>query len=367
MGEGEMWGPKTGWGQAIDVLYAHGLNPIQLEAKEGISLINGTQFITALGSEALHRASNIANQADVVAALSIDALKGTPRAFDRDIHLLRPHRGQQLVAARLRALLDSNVHPSQIRESHRGCTRVQDPYTMRCVPQVHGVVHDTIEFVSNILTTEMNSATDNPVVLANREEIISGGNFHGEYPAKAMDYLAISIHEIANMSERRLERMVHPAYSELPAFLIKNGGLNSGFMLAQVTAAALVSENKVLTHPSSVDSITTSAGTEDHVSMGGFAARKAINIVEHVEQVVAIELLAACQSLEFHRPKQTTAPLEEVYKLVRSVVRVWDKDRFMAPDIAAVTGLLQQGKIWQAVAPYITAYEDTVSSSTCNN
>ncbi|XP_011405902.1 PREDICTED: histidine ammonia-lyase-like [Amphimedon queenslandica] len=362
MGEGEMWGPKTDWGDAKEVLNAHGLEPIHLEAKEGIALINGTQFISALGSEAYFRSKRVADQADVIAALSIDVLKGTPRAFDQDIHLLRPHQGQLLVASRLRSLLDSNVHPSEIRESHRDCNRIQDPYTMRCVPQVHGIVHDTLDFVSRILSTEINSATDNPIILANRAETISGGNFHGEYPAKVLDYLAIGVHEIANMSERRLERMVHPGYSDLPGFLAKDGGLNSGFMLAHVTAAALVSENKVLTHPSSVDSITTSGGTEDHVSMGGFAARKALSVVSHVEQVVAIELMAACQALDFHRPKKTTDPLEEVYKLVRSVVKTMDTDRFMAPDIAAVTNLIQEGKVWDVVSPYIVAYEEALHS-----
>lgn len=367
MGEGKMWSPKTGWGNALEILNANGLKPIKLQAKEGIALINGTQFICALGCEALYRAEMILKQATIIAALSIDVLQGTPKAFDRDIHINRPHAGQMLIASRLRALLDSNVHPSQIRESHKDCSRVQDPYTMRCVPQVYGVVHDTLTFARSVLTVEINSATDNPMVFANRGETISGGNFHGEYPAKVLDYLAIGIHEISNMSERRLERLIHPAYSELPAFLVKEGGLNSGFMLAQCTAASLVSENKVLTHPSSVDSITTSAGTEDHVSMGGFAARKALTVVEHVEHVVAIELLAACQALEFHRPKKTTAPLEEVYKVVRSVVPEWNKDRFLAPDITSVTQLLQEGKIWEVVEPYITAYEDVLSSTTSNS
>eukprot|EP00731_Ephydatia_muelleri_P002004 Em0001g2004a len=329
-GEGDVWSPTTGWGKA----------------KEGLSLINGTQMITSLGADALHRAKMAALQADIIAALSIDVLKGTPRAFDPDIHTTRIHPGQQEVAARLCALLDSSVYPSEIREGHRNCSKVQDAYTLRCVPQVHGVVHDTIKFVTTIITAEMNSATDNPMVFVERGETISGGNFHGEYPAKALDYLAIAIHEIANMT-----------YSEMPAFLVQDGGLNSGFMVAQCTAASLVSENKVLTHPSSVDSITTSAGTEDHVSMGGFAARKAITVVEHVETVTAIELLAACQGLEFHRPNKTTAPLEAVYKLVRTVVGKWDKDRRMSPDIMAVRQLLRDEKVWQVVQPYLDSYQ----------
>ena len=200
---------------------------------------------------------------------------------------------------------------------------------MRCTPQVHGITHDTIEFVRGIITTEINSATDNPIVFAERGETISAGNFHGEYPAKALDYLSIGVHELAAMSERRIERLCNPAYSELPAFLVKEGGLNSGFMIAHCTAAALVSENKTLCHPASVDSLSTSAGTEDHVSMGGFAARKCLQVVRNVEKVIAIELLAACQAIEFLRPLKTTVPLEEAIKVVRGSVAPWDKVGFL--------------------------------------
>lgn len=356
MGEGKMWSPESGWGEARYVLEAHGLTPIKLGPKEGLALINGTQLITALGVEACERAGAIAQQADVVAALTLEVLKGTTNAFDSGIHNARPHKGQGRIAKRMKSLLDSDVYKSEIAQSHRFCNRVQDAYTLRCCPQVHGIVNDTIDFVRGILTTEMNSATDNPMVFADRGEIISGGNFHGEYPAKALDYLAIGTHELANMSERRIERLVNPAYSELPAFLVEKGGLNSGFMIAHCTAAALVSENKVLCHPSSVDSLTTSAGTEDHVSMGGWSARKSLRVVEHVEQVVAIELLAACQAIEFLRPLKTTAPLEEVYKLVRTVAKPWDRDRFMSADIDAVTKLLQEEKVWRIVRPYIDGY-----------
>jgi histidine ammonia-lyase len=371
MGEGLMWSPSSAWANAADVLEAHGLSPVTLQAKEGLALINGTQMITALGAEALYRAKMIAKQADIVAALSLDVLQGTPRAFDYDVHANRPHCGQQMVAGRMRSLLDSSIHPSEIRRNHKGCNRVQDPYTLRCIPQVHGVVNDTLTFVKGIITTEMNSALDNPMVFAERNELISGGNFHGEYPAKALDYLAIAVHELANISERRQERMMNSALHtgsgagendvKLPAFLATDGGINSGFMIAHCTSAALVSENKVLTHPASVDSISTSAAQEDHVSMGGFSARKAISVVSHVEQVLAIELLAACQALEFHRPRTTTAPLEDVYKLVRTVVRPWDKDRYMAPDIEAATRLLRDGKIWAAVEPHIEHYQTTAS------
>ncbi|CAG2212013.1 HAL [Mytilus edulis] len=327
MGEGKMWSPKSGWADAKYVLEFNNLEPIKLGPKEGLALINGTQLIAALGAEAVERAESIARQADVVAAFTLDVLKGSTRAFDSNIQSVRPHKGQINVASRLRSLLHSDTHPSEIAESHRFCDRVQDAYTLRCCPQVHGIVNDTIDFVRGILTTEVNSATDNPMVFADRMEIISGGNFHGEYPAKALDYLAIGVHELANMSERRIERLVNP-----------------------------VSENKVLCHPASVDSLTTSAGTEDHVSMGGFAARKCLRVVEHVEQVIAIELLSACQAMEFLRPLKSTPPLEEVYKLVRSVVNPWTRDRYMAPDIEAATKLLQEEKVWHKVKPFIDNY-----------
>ncbi|XP_063783651.1 histidine ammonia-lyase isoform X2 [Pseudophryne corroboree] len=356
IGEGKMWSPKSGWADAKYVLEAHGLRAVSLKPKEGLALINGTQMITSLGCEAVERAAAIAKQADIVAALTLEVLKGTTKAFDSDIHKLRPHPGQVEVAFRFRSLLDSDHHPSEIAESHRFCDRVQDAYTLRCCPQVHGVVNDTIDFVKNIIETELNSATDNPMVFAERGETISGGNFHGEYPAKALDYLAIGVHELAAISERRIERLCNPSLSELPAFLVTEGGLNSGFMIAHCTAAALVSENKALCHPSSVDSLSTSAATEDHVSMGGWAARKALRVIEHVEHVLAIELLAACQGIEFLRPLRTTTPLEKVYDLVRSVVRPWMKDRFMAPDIEAAHRLLVDQKIWQVAEPYIEKY-----------
>ncbi|XP_067914871.1 histidine ammonia-lyase-like isoform X2 [Heterodontus francisci] len=311
MGEGKMWSPKSGWADAKYVLQAHGLHPISVKAKEGLALINGTQMITSLGAEAVERARAIAQQADIIAALTLEVLKGTTRAFDSDIHDLRPHPGQVEVATRLRSLLDSDVHPSEITGRHRLYDRVQDPYTLRCCPQVHGVVNDTIAFVKGILLTEMNSVTDNPIVIAERGEIISAGNFHGEYPAKALDYLAIGVHELASISERRIERLCNPSLSDLPAFLVKDGGLNCGFMMAHCTAAALV---------------------------------------------LAIELLAACQGLEFVRPLRTTEPLERVYELVRSVVKPLVKDRFMTSDFEMVRRLLAEEKVWQAVEPYVEHY-----------
>uniref|UniRef100_A0A8B9KCN0 Histidine ammonia-lyase n=1 Tax=Astyanax mexicanus TaxID=7994 RepID=A0A8B9KCN0_ASTMX len=320
MGEGRMWSPLTGWTESSTVLEAHGLTPISLKPKEGIALINGTQMMSALGAEAVERAEAVARQADVIAALTLEVLRGTNKAFDKDVHAVRPHPGQTVVAQHFRSLLHSDIFPSEIAED-KPYDRVQDAYTLRCCPQVHGVAVDTIAFVKKILNTELNSGTDNPLVFAERGVTLSGGNFHGEYPAKALDFLSIGVHELASISERRIERLCNPSLSELPAFLVKDGGLNSGFMVAHCTAAALVSENKALCHPASVDSISTSAATEDHVSMGGWAARKALRVVEHVEQVLAIELLAACQALEFHRPLRTTAPLEKVYELLRSVVR----------------------------------------------
>ncbi|XP_039617177.1 histidine ammonia-lyase-like isoform X3 [Polypterus senegalus] len=356
MGEGMMWSPKCGWADAKHILQAHGLKPLSLKAKEGLALINGTQLITSLGSEAVERAKAIARQADIIAALTLEVLKGSANAFDKDIHRLRSHPGQEEVAFRFRSLLDSHLYPSEIAESHRNCNKVQDAYTLRCCPQVHGIVNETIAFVKNIINKEINSATDNPMVFSERGVTLSGGNFHGEYPAKALDYLAIGVHELASISERRIERLCNPSLSELPAFLVSEGGLNCGFMVAHCTAAALVSENKVLCHPSSVDSLSTSAATEDHVSMGGWAARKALKVVKHVEQVLSIELLAACQALEFLRPLKTTEPLERVYDLVRSVVRPLTKDRFMTPDIEAVHRLLLEENVWDVANPHMEKY-----------
>eukprot|EP00794_Sanderia_malayensis_P006363 gene6363-7091_t len=345
MGEGKMWSPKSGWAEAKDVLESYGLKKIELKPKEGLALINGTQLITGLGAEAIERAAAIARQADIIAAMTLEVLKGSTKAFDKAIHDVRPHKGQIKVAETLRSLLHSEVFSSEIAESHRFCDRVQDAYTLRCCPQVHGVAHDTIEFVKGILTTEMNSATDNPMVFAEKGETMSGGNFHGEYPAKALDYLAIGIHELANMSERRTDRLMNPSYSDLPAFLVEDGGFNS------------VSENKTLCHPASVDSLTTSAGTEDHVSMGGWAARKALKVIENVERVMAIELMSACQGIDILRPLKTTEPLEALYKLVRATCKKLDGDRYMADDMENIAELLRKEKVWEVVNPYLKLYK----------
>jgi len=361
MGEGEMWDvQEQKWAPAAEVLAKNGLRPLTLQAKEGLALINGTQLITSLCAEALSRSINISLCADGIAAMTLEALRGTPAAFREEIHAARPHKGQIRAARNMRSVL---LLPSTIQDSHKNCGQVQDSYSLRCIPQVHGVVYDTIRFVKGILDTEMNSATDNPMVLADKAKVVSGGNFHGEYPAKAADYLAIAVHELASISERRIERLVNPALSnQLPAFLVQEGGLNSGFMIAHCTAAALVSENKSLCHPASVDSVPTSAGKEDHVSMGGWAARKVLRVVEHVETVLAIELLATCQAMEFLRPLKTTEPLEQIYSLVRSVVPPYDRDRFMKPDIDAVLHLIQSGQVANILRPYFDATKEASSS-----
>jgi histidine ammonia-lyase len=368
IGEGKMWDQQTGdWAEAKDVLAKNGLSPIRLLPKEGLALINGTQLITSLGVEAVVRASNLVRIADAVAAMTLEALRGTVVAFREEIHKARPHKGQMKSAAHLRALLHSPTNPSAIYLSHKNCGQVQDSYTLRCVPQVHGIVYDTIEFVRGILTVEMNSATDNPMVFSSSASVLSGGNFHGEYPAKALDYLAIAVHELANISERRIERLVNPSLSGLPAFLVQEGGLNSGFMIAHCTAAALVSENKGLCHPASIDSISTSAAKEDHVSMGGWAARKALQVVENVETVLAIELLAACQAVDLLRPLTTTAPLEQVHALIRTRVSPYDKDRFMAPDIDAAVDLLRNGQIANLLFPYLAPPKKPTTATPTTN
>ncbi|UJR12824.1 hypothetical protein I4U23_016998 [Adineta vaga] len=358
MGTGRMWSPTTGWGNAKDVLERNGLTPIVYKPKEGLAMINGTQFITALGAEAIERAVSLARQADVIAALSVEGLRGTVRAFHPGIHSSRPYVGQNLVAQRMRSLLHSTIHSSEIYEKHKVCEKVQDPYSIRCIPQVHGIAWDTIMFAKNLIKVEMNSATDNPLVMIDTNDIVSGGNFHGEYPAKALDYLAIGVHELGSMSECRATLLVTGTMSKLPPFLTNNGGLNSGFMIPQYAAAALVSENKVLCHPSSVDSIPTSAGQEDHVSMGAWSARKALMVVENVEKILAIELLMACQAIDLLHPETTTPPLEAIHKLVRQTIDKWDDDRFMAPLMEEAIRLIKSGILWKTVEPFIQQYLD---------
>lgn len=363
IGEGESWDPADRQIKPTSELVAkYGLTPVHLRAKEGLAFINGTQFISTLGAEALVRAEHAALEADVICCMTFEALRGTTAAYRHFIHDARKHGGQRAVAQRMRACLNNPLYSSEIFEKLTDKKKVQDSYTLRCAPQVHGIVHDTLAFVRGILTTELNSATDNPMIFRDDDGepvIISGGNFHGEYPAKALDYLAIAIHEIANISERRIERLVNSSLGGLNPFLTQKerGGLDSGFMIAHCCAAALVSENKVLTHPGSVDSISTSAGQEDHVSMGGFCARKALEVTENVENVIAIELLAACQGVWLLGEKPTE-PMQKVYDLVREHVTPYTRDRFMSPDIKAVHKLVKENKVWETVQPYIEKYQE---------
>ncbi len=331
-------------GTGAEILKMVGLTPCRLRAKEGLALINGTQVMTAVGAKALYQEKHLATLADIAGAMTLEASKGTVTAFDERIHLERPYSGQLTCAANIRYLLND----SEIAQSHKDCGKVQDSYTLRCIPQVHGPVRETITFVDKMLQIEMNAATDNPMVFAEQNELISGGNFHGESVAFWMDYLRIAISELANISERRTERLVNPVLSELPAFLVEDGGLNSGFMLAHVTAAALVSENKLLAHPASVDSIPTSANKEDHVSMGTIAARKTLEVADNVANVIGIELLAAAQGLEFLKPLQPAKPLIPVVEKIREKIAPWDKDRYMATDLEAIRGLMDDDSLVKA-------------------
>ncbi|MDQ1348609.1 MAG: histidine ammonia-lyase [Acidobacteriota bacterium] len=327
---------------AAEALRDAGLAPLRLAPREGLGLVNGTQAMTSLLAYAVLESRRLVRIADLVGALSTDALRGTDAAFDARIHAARPHPGQLASARNLWALLQG----SRIRDSHRqNDIRVQDPYSLRCMPQVHGAVRDTLAEVERRLLVEMNSATDNPLVFAADDEALSGGNFHGEPMALAADFLAIALAELGSISERRTEKLTNDTFSRLPPFLVANAGLNSGFMMAQVTAAALASENKVLAHPASVDSIPTSADKEDHVSMGMWAALKCRQVVANVRQILAIELLAAAQGIDLLRPLGSSAGLEAVHHWLRESVAAWEEDREMAPDLAAAERLLAIGEI----------------------
>jgi histidine ammonia-lyase len=336
--------PLVGEGSAIvagechtgaDALRLAGLEPVSLAAKEGLALINGTQASAAIGALAVADAGRLLGAADVICALTLDALAGTDAAFDKSVHEARPHPGQGESARRLRRLLEG----SAIRESHRECGRVQDAYSLRCSPQVHGAGRDAFEHTRRVLTIELNSATDNPMVFADGR-VISGGNFHGAPIAAVFDYLTTTITDLASISERRLARMVDTSLSGLPRFLIDDAGLNSGFMMVQVSAAALVSECKTLSHPASVDSIPTSANQEDHVSMSTWAARKLARVVELSRRVLGMEYLAAAQALEFHRPLTTSSTLEGVVARLREHVPRLEDDRCMAENMNTAADLL---------------------------
>ncbi len=317
-----------------------GLDVLELREKEGLALINGTQVMTAIGLLAVHRALLLNKTADVACAMTIEALRGSAVPFEAKVHEIRAHDGQGHTAANLRALLAE----SEILPSHEGCDKIQDAYSMRCAPQVHGAVKDALGFARKVLVTEANSVTDNPLVFPDGD-VISAGNFHGQPVSQAMDFLAIGISTLANISERRTENLVNPDISGLPPFLAEHPGLESGFMIPQVVAAALASENKVLAHPSSVDTIPTSANREDHVSMGVTAARHAATVVENTARVLGIELLCGAQGLDLGKPLQPGRGVAAAHGLIREQVPALSGDRFLAPDLAVMERLVVSGEL----------------------
>jgi histidine ammonia-lyase len=347
IGEGEAFykGERIAGGEA---LRRAGLKPVQLAAKEGLALLNGTQAMAAVGGLAAARAYRLVKLADLAGAMSLDALMGTPVAFDKRIHEARPHAGQIASAAHLVALMEG----SEIRESHREhCSRVQDAYCLRCMPQVHGAVRGVLEHVAKVVETEAGSATDNPLVFPNESSeaqdggaVLSGGNFHGAPLAYAFDYAALAVTDLAGITERRIDRLLNPDINEgLPAFLSPDPGLSSGFMIAQIVAAALINECQVLSHPSSTGSIPTDGGKEDHVSMGMTGALKLRQIVENAERIVGIELMCAAQAIEFRRPLKSSPKLEGALAVVRSVVPRLEQDRVLAGDIDAIARAVRAG------------------------
>jgi histidine ammonia-lyase len=351
IGEGECFDDKGVRVSSSDSLKRAQIKPLVLQSKETISLINGTQAMLAVGTLALLAGETLVDSADALGGLCCDALKGTDAAFDERIHRARPHAGQMKSAANLRRMLEG----SQIRESHRECGRVQDAYSLRCIPQVHGAARDTLAHCREVFETEANSAVDNPLVFMTdpknaQGDVISGGNFHGEPLAFALDFMAIALSALAGISERRIERLVNPALSEgLPPFLAPGAGLNSGFMMPQVTAAALVSENKILAHPASVDSITTSGNKEDYVSMGMTAATKLKRIVENTRNVLAIEAMAVAQAIDFLAPLKPSKRGQTVHGAIRSVCPTMEKDRVMYGDFARIAELIANGRLAEAV------------------
>ncbi len=323
-----------------------GLSPVKLGAKEGLALINGTQMMTAFASYICVRARKLVKLADVAAALSHEALRGTDKAYDLRLHKLRPYKGQLNSAKNMARLIKG----SEIRASHKsGDPRVQDSYSIRCIPQVHGASRDAVNFVCKQIEIEINSVTDNPLIFPEQGDHIEGGNFHGQPVALVMDFMKIALSELANISERRIERLVNGALSGLPRFLTNNGGLNSGLMIAQYTAASLVSENKTLAHPASVDSIPTSANQEDHNSMGSIAARHCLKILENVENVLAIELLTAAQGIEFLKPLKCGRGTNAAYNEIRKIVPPIKKDRILYKDIQKIFRLVRNNTVLQAV------------------
>jgi histidine ammonia-lyase len=328
-----------------DILDACGLHPLRLRPGEGLALVNGTQVMTAIGALAVYDAVRLTKLIDVAAAMSLEVLMGSRTEFDARIQEVRPHPGQAIAADNMLRITQG----SEIISSHNDCERIQDAYTLRCSPQVHGASHDAIHYAKGVIETEMNAATNNPLVFSDRSDFLLGGNFHGQPVALVLDFMGIAVAELASIAERRIERLVNPKLSGLPAFLVKDGGLNSGFMIAQYTAAALVSENKVLAHPASVDSIPTSANKEDHVSMGTIAARKCRDIVSNAEHVVAIELLCAAQGLDLFTNLKPGNGTKAAYHTIRKHIAHLEEDRVLAEDIAAVRALMQTDVILNAV------------------
>lgn len=338
IGHGRCWRPDfSGPEPAADALARHGLKPVELGAKDGLALINGTQLMLAYGAFVLNRALHLVEAADVLGAMSLEALQGSARPFDARIHAVRPHPGQIHVAENIRHLLSD----SEILESHRGCGKVQDPYCLRCIPQVHGASRDALDHCISVFERELNSVTDNPLVFDNGD-IVSGGNFHGQPLALALDYAAIALAELASISERRTYLLLE-GHDGLPKLLMKDTGINSGFMIPQYTAAALVSENKVLCHPASVDSIPTSLGQEDHVSMGSIGALKLLPVLHNVEHVLAVEMLTASQALDFRAPLKPGLGVRRAHQQVREHVHHASEDYEVGADIDACTRLLRGG------------------------
>ncbi|UCF39039.1 MAG: histidine ammonia-lyase, partial [Acidobacteriota bacterium] len=329
---------------ASDVLDREGIEPIELGAKDGLSLINGTQFMCAYGAWILERAIHLLKVCDVVAAMSLEALQGSLRPFDPRVQAVRPHPGQVMVAGNVRKLL---LH-SEIMESHRDCGKVQDPYCLRCVPQVHGASRDGLAYAGQVVETEINSVTDNPLVFENGD-IISGGNFHGQPLALALDFAAIALAELANISERRTYLLLG-GHDGLPRLLMQETGINSGFMIPQYTAASLVSENKVLCHPASVDSIPTSLGQEDHVSMGSISALKLLQVFKNVEMVIAIEMFTASQALDFRLPLKPGRGVEVAHEFIRSRVPHRSEDYYFKEDLNSCSDLVRDAALLEAVS-----------------
>ena len=342
IGLGHFWTEDGGQIPAEAALAAKGMAPIELKAKDGLSLINGTQFMAAYGAYVMNRAIKLVRTADILATMSLEALQGSSHPFDEKIHAVRPHEGQMTVAENVRLLLQN----SEILESHRDCGKVQDPYCLRCVPQVHGASRDALSHVLNTMNTEINSVTDNPLVFD--DEVISGGNFHGQPLALGMDYAAIALAELASISERRTYLLLE-GHDNLPKLLMTETGLNSGFMIPQYTAAALVSENKVLCHPASVDSIPTSLGQEDHVSMGSISAVKLLQVLKNVEHVFAIELLTAAQALDYRLPLRPGRGVAAAHAIVRERIPHREEDYLFQDDLRPSVEIIRSSLLQRTV------------------